>query len=541
MKKKWNYYSGCAVLLLTLVSGTEQVAAEDVSDITVEQQLFSQGLEITRIYEELNGMRATIIALNNDISTQTVEKDKLEERIVAKEKEVEKVQTELDKKIQAYEDNLAIAQKRAISLQTQEKPRSLMLVESLLEADTLADLIGRAYNMSLLLNSHTDFMAQLEEERIAIETVKESVLAEKRAIEKDKDKVSALLEGLEKRKKEADNKTKALEEKRKTIEKEYSESMEAYQAKRRDAVQALERILIDKEAEQADIHAIAETALSALQSPAGTLSMPTLPSRSFELPAVAGPSSDSKSHAAYTQTISRILASAASHIGVPYVWGGATPAGFDCSGLTQYVFNQSGISLPRVTTQQEQVGEKVGFTDLLPGDLLFWGEVGNTYHVGIYIGGGKYIHAPQPGHNVQVLSLSDFMPSFARRVVPLVPEPVATKMASADALAAVTPTKHLGTFEITHYNSDNGRTRMGTSMANQNILTKDGYRIVAVDPNVIPMGTILKITTNYGETFLGQADDTGGVIHGNIIDIAVKSHSEAIQKGRGSATVEIVK
>lgn len=110
--------------------------------------------------------------------------------------------------------------------------------------------------------------------------------------------------------------------------------------------------------------------------------------------------------------------------GIPYVWGGTTPSGFDCSGLVQYVFAQNGIFLNRTTVGQEQ---NVATTDVSsvsdvvnnarPGDLLFWGQHGASYHVAIYIGNGQFVAAPQPGQNVDVENVSNyFMPSFIGRV-----------------------------------------------------------------------------------------------------------------------------
>ncbi len=99
------------------------------------------------------------------------------------------------------------------------------------------------------------------------------------------------------------------------------------------------------------------------------------------------------------------------YIGVPYVWGGASPDGFDCSGLTQYVYARIGISLPRTSRSQYNSGSHVPSdrTDLLvPGDLVFFGyggDPGQVHHVGIYVGNGDYLHAPQTGQNVRVDSL----------------------------------------------------------------------------------------------------------------------------------------
>ena len=108
---------------------------------------------------------------------------------------------------------------------------------------------------------------------------------------------------------------------------------------------------------------------------------------------------------------------------IPYVWGGKTTAGFDCSGLASYVFAQAGVSLPSYTVSEEAYVNTLDVSspsdvtaNAQPGDLLFWGDHGSTWHVAIYIGGGQYVAAPQPGMNVEVENVSPyFMPSFIGR------------------------------------------------------------------------------------------------------------------------------
>ena len=101
--------------------------------------------------------------------------------------------------------------------------------------------------------------------------------------------------------------------------------------------------------------------------------------------------------------------------GIPYVYGGNTTSGMDCSGLVQYVFKYAdGVSLPHNTVAQEAYVSKHSVASAQPGDILFWGTPGNTYHDAIYIGNNQYVAAPHTGSNVQIQTISSyFMPSFA--------------------------------------------------------------------------------------------------------------------------------
>ena len=101
---------------------------------------------------------------------------------------------------------------------------------------------------------------------------------------------------------------------------------------------------------------------------------------------------------------SGVVGIAMQYLGVPYVWGGASPSGFDCSGLVMYVYAQVGVSLPHYTGAQWGMGVPVAESDLEPGDLVFFDGLG---HVGIYIGGGEFIHAPHTGDVVRIDSLSE--------------------------------------------------------------------------------------------------------------------------------------
>lgn len=113
-----------------------------------------------------------------------------------------------------------------------------------------------------------------------------------------------------------------------------------------------------------------------------------------------------------------IVASARAQIGKPYAWGASGPNAFDCGGLVKYVYKQAvNVDLPMGTTSQEKYGTEANLKALQPGDLLFYGNRGATYHVGIYIGNNQMIHSPQPGQTVKAVDLTYFYPNFARRIV----------------------------------------------------------------------------------------------------------------------------
>jgi cell wall-associated NlpC family hydrolase len=97
---------------------------------------------------------------------------------------------------------------------------------------------------------------------------------------------------------------------------------------------------------------------------------------------------------------SEIVSVARKYLGARYVWGATGPNTFDCSGFTSYVYRQVGVSIPRVSRDQINAGERVSRKDIAPGDLVFFGSP--IHHVGMYIGGGMMIHAPNSGDVVKI-------------------------------------------------------------------------------------------------------------------------------------------
>lgn len=151
----------------------------------------------------------------------------------------------------------------------------------------------------------------------------------------------------------------------------------------------------------------ATVAITAVQAPIVTpeppasstpAPVPTTTSPAAAPPPPIAPAAPPDAHA-------EAAAIAGRYLGVPYVWGGESPAGFDCSGLVAYVYAQLGISLPHYTVSQWDATIPIATSDLQPGDLVFFDGLS---HVGIYIGGGEFIHAPHTGTVVQVSTLDGY-------------------------------------------------------------------------------------------------------------------------------------
>lgn len=149
------------------------------------------------------------------------------------------------------------------------------------------------------------------------------------------------------------------------------------------------------------------TAVQASQTQSQQASQTTSPSTS-----AASNSSDLQSGSVVS------LAVKLANSNIPYVWGGNSLSGMDCSGLVDYVYaHATGKQLPHNTVALESCVNQHPVSQATAGDLLFWGQHGATYHTAIYIGNNQYVAAPQPGQNVQIQSISQyFMPSFAGTV-----------------------------------------------------------------------------------------------------------------------------
>ena len=117
--------------------------------------------------------------------------------------------------------------------------------------------------------------------------------------------------------------------------------------------------------------------------------------------------SSGSSSSSSTSLGQQIAAFGMQYVGYPYVYGGTSPSGFDCSGFVQYIYRQFGYSINRTATAQLANGYYVSYDSLMPGDLVFFGSGSSASHVGMYIGGGEFVHAANSRSGVKISSLSE--------------------------------------------------------------------------------------------------------------------------------------
>lgn len=316
---------------------------------------------------QINDLETKIQKLDNQIIEGMDKIQQLNDNINAQQGKIEKSKAEIEKAKNDFETHKKIYTKRLRSIQSEGQQPVIAYAELLLSSDNISQFLNRSTAISQVLQSDTDLLKGLNEKEQALKDAQQQLQNELDNLEKNRVNLAA-----EQKKIEAD---------KQKIEKELSDDKKALQQQAQDAQLAQQRNLISQ--------------TSAVKNTPATIPAANLTYSSDKAAAV--------------------IAYAEQYLGVPYVWGGTSPSGFDCSGFTQYVFRSVGVSLSRTARGQQDSGIQISPSAVQPGDLVFQGNP--AYHVGIYIGGGKYIHSPETGDVVKIASYDPSRFSTASRVL----------------------------------------------------------------------------------------------------------------------------
>lgn len=390
-----------AITVATLAGvGVSGFAATTVHAADDKASLQAQNDDLLKQVQAANEKSAK---LNNEVSNKVLAIQNAEAKIKDSQAKIADFAAQLTKANQEVSKRKSNLKNQLISLQKRagDSVTGNVYFDFILNSDSLTDLVGRSLTVSKLsqasaeaLQAVKDSEAKVKNLKAAQEANQKNLVATKSQLESDKAKIDGL-------KADAD---KAAADAQQTIDanKEKLAAMAADEAAKAEAAQKAVTAVASSTASASSTSASSSTTAS-------SNSLGSSKAASSQAPASAGSSTVSVSGGS-------IAVNAAKYLGVPYVYGGTSPAGFDCSGLIYYAAKEAGISLPRTSQAQSTLGSYVSVSDLQAGDLVFWGGVGSAYHVGVYIGNGQYIHAPEPGQNVTVQSVAYFAPSFGRRL-----------------------------------------------------------------------------------------------------------------------------
>lgn len=381
------------------VAATTVKADDDKSSLTAKNDA---------LLKQIQTANEKTAKLSNDVSNKALDIKNAEEKISASQakiasynQQIVKAQVEVGKR----KDNL---KEQLISLQKQvgNSVTGNVYFDFVLNSNSLSDLVGRSLTVNKLSQASAEALQAVKDSQAKVkalqteqEAKQETLVATKSQLESDKAKIESLKSDAEK---SASDLQQTLEANKDKL---------AQLAASEDAAKAAAATAAVAATPSATSTSTASS--SAASSSVNTSTNTSTTSASSSASASQAPASNNSS---VSVSGGSIASNAAKYIGVPYVYGGTSPSGFDCSGLIYYAAKEAGINLPRTSQAQSTLGSYVSVSDLQAGDLVFWGGVGSAYHVGIYIGGGQYLHAPAPGQSVTIQSMAYFAPSFGRRL-----------------------------------------------------------------------------------------------------------------------------
>lgn len=441
-----------AILAATVMYGTAVPVFASPTTLTPDQQQELNAAEAE--YRAITGRIQEINGIIQDIADEVTD---IIIRIEDNEAAMELLQGDIDlKEEEVREAEIALAKKEADygeRLRAMYKQGNRGMLDAILGAESLADLISRADAIMKLAQIDRQLLQEIEDMKLDLEVQKAELDASMEELEAYQVQNEADLAESKAKQAEADTYLEELKVEESKIlrnlamvERYFIEDHEAVINNSsssddaiRGAVAALRESrprMITNESSQKMLELInkgvsvlnqreaARRAEAARQAEAARVAELAAQRASASANASASasnaPSASNTSTVQATASAQAVLDYARRFLGVRYTWGGTSPSsGFDCSGFTQYVFRNFGINLPRVSRSQASVGTRVSYSNLRPGDLVFFSSRpgGTITHVGIYVGNGNMIHAPRPGRSVEITTMRYHNFTTARRVL----------------------------------------------------------------------------------------------------------------------------
>ena len=402
------------VIVSTVLAGTLVAPLATFAD-NYDSQIEQKNSEINDLKSKQSEAQAEIDSLESSINKI----NKKANELLKEQSTLREETTQLQKDIEVLTERIA---KREDAIRNQARDvqvnnQSSVFVKALLDATSFSDALGRLKAMTTIVNANNDLVNQQKADKKAVEDKKAENEAKQEEIAKNQATLEEQKGTLEAKQADLNVLKASLAEQQATKESEkqaLAQQKAAYEAEqKRVREQQAQAAAVQQAAQQAQASASSSSNASVNYGNSSSSQSSSVSSNAgvtnVVIPSTPAPAPSGNGSA--------IVAEAYKHIGKPYVWGAKGPDTFDCSGFTRYVYLQvTGRDIGGWTVPQEGAGTIIPVSQAQPGDLYFWGSRGSSYHVAIALGGGSYIHAPQPGESVKVGSVAYFAPSFAVRM-----------------------------------------------------------------------------------------------------------------------------
>ncbi|MEH6957912.1 C40 family peptidase [Neobacillus drentensis] len=404
MKRKILIYSVSFALLTTIFQATPAFAKPPVTQVQIDETK----VEINKTVDQIDDLETKVQQLDDRIIIGMEKSKQLSDDIKAQQGQIVKTNAEIETARKDLETNKDYYSERLRTMQAQGKQSIITYAEFIVSSKDFSQLLTRSTAVMSILESNTDIMKALAEKEATLKGSEQKLEKELGKLKNSQDELAA-----EKKQIVADKQeiTTVLAKSKDTLKQKQSQL--AYQQTEKDAQDKARQEAKEKARQEAQERESARQVVSERSSQQA----PESPSQPEQNTPVNNPSISDAPQETVSNSgdVDEMIAYAKRFLGVPYVWGGTTPNGFDCSGFTQYVFRSIGISLPRVSRDQQDVGTRISPYNVQKGDLVFRGDP--AHHVAIYIGGGKVIHAPQTGDVVKIATYNPGKYTTAARVL----------------------------------------------------------------------------------------------------------------------------
>ena len=364
-----------AALVIALNISTVAFASPNNSDI-----------DINKVLTEITNIESNVQKLNIDIYEIEDSINEVKSEISLLEKEIEESEIKIKEKEDEIKEQSKIIKETAKSAYMNNSDGVKEHLQLLLDSGSISEFAQRFFMIKEIVSQNKARLNEFNSDKDLLEQYKSELDSKRNELDNN-------VQELEDKESYLNDKKMAQEEKLAEytkIKEQYYEELEAKESEMR--AQYAERVAETNNEESTSSEVV------------GTQSATILPESSVESIVESNEASSGIVETSGSSIGTNIVNIAYKYLGVPYVWGGTSPSGFDCSGFVQYVYKEAGINLSRTT--YSQITEGYAVSSLEPGDLVFFGSYSNPYHVGIYIGNGQYVHSPRTGDVVKVASLS---------------------------------------------------------------------------------------------------------------------------------------